>query len=942
MKLLVVTGISHSNWMEYIDAMEIPFQVVSAEIQSKLESLGSINNKKVLTKKVREVIQKIDSKKPQVVYLPSCLSYLNTLMQNGSVKSLVFYCEPDLSVAHALAEKLMTAEECLAASETWKQEVQSAFKIYRKYKTSCLLVSCQDVFENSNESQSAISAFVKTQMQIKHKQLFVPQDRLLAAKLLLQEQDDLFDYYDEIRSDLPVFGKFKVSGGGEVSELSAFALDVIEEHQIVAHNLTQSVKKHLEDIARLESKIQYDKKQYSDLLQEQESLKTNCEILSQKLSDLYDEKDKLKSQIKEGSEESGLQMLLINQLQEELELKYEQSKLNTQKIHQLERKLVETRSETEVQKQLVSKLQKELKQSIETFTDTNQKCIQLENQLEQASNGSELMLLQIGQLQEELEFTCSKHSKIQEQFLAYKNQVLTEQNVYVDKIRDLEVEKSLTTMQIHQLQEELEYYYQKLQEKDSSSMLNSELGNKPVQKVYEKCAVKTAEILAGYNTDGYRDIQLKLSQVAIADGRFFESVYCKLLEVDGRPGIEFRPLDNSLELQWIDELNDEYGHYITYVPNPSESQSARQQKVDQSLRASDRLAILSIGSLIYEALQKGDLIISKDMEESELRDWRLNAIELKSQIESLPEWLSFDGISLLEEFHGEGYEHLWFKFENFLINDQYFPEFEVKFAAIGNSDENFSTDQIILELRELPSGFSPLQAWPPELKDDFGYKFLANINLHSDSLEISAADKTSMQDKQLISHLIKNLSNFIQATLHQGSVLLSEKVDWNSIGLLLQQVNGFAGAELVNENEQIEEKEEKHLEDKFQFAEFVDLGGYQHLVFDYTVDDDTKLKLKVRAEEINFENGDAKVALELRTGDELVPLANSDYFAEDEYGPRVLFDLSEVEMLISDETLEIEHRALLQGFIGALPALIETIQDFDDQAQINWISWVSE
>ncbi|MFT2091657.1 hypothetical protein [Paraglaciecola sp. 2405UD69-4] len=877
MKLLVVTGITHSNWMKYIDAMEIPFPVVSAEIQSELEALSYLYGKKTINAKIKEITEQLDSVLPQIVYLPDCSTILGSLLKNESVKSLVLYSDPVRSIANGLAEDLMTENDCLLAFHSWKKELKSLFEIYRKHKSNCLLLNCQEAFEKNNKSQSLVSAFMQSDVKIRQRIIPVSQDKLLAA-MLIKEDVNLFAFYEEARKNLPSLEQIAVSTSSQYEALSSLAFNAIEEHR----SILKKQEAKLEKIEKEQNGMQL---QCIDLLQQKQVLQTNIGGLFKNISELNSERDKLITRVADTNKNCELQVLQINQLEEELEMSYKTLESDRQNLQQLDKKLIK-------QKESFAMTEKNLKNDIAKLS------------------------LQIASTNPESE----------------------SQNIEKEKIRDLAAENKLNILQISQLQEELEYYFQKLQEKDSAEMSIGEYSYKPVQKVYDKCSVKQAEILAGYSTEGYRDIQLKLNQVAIADGRVFESVYCKLLEVDGRLGIEFRPVDGNFDLTWIDELNDDYGNYITYIPNPSENQLARQHIIDQSLNASDRLAIISIASLLYDAMQTDDLIISKEMLEGELRDWRLNAIELKNQIGSLPVWLSFDHVLLIEELRTEGYEHLWFKFEKLLINDQYFPEFDVKFAATGDKDEILFTDQITLELRELASGYAPLQAWPPEIKDNFGYKFQVNINLLGDSLNVSLTDKVSKRDKQLIRHLIKNINNFIQAITDQGTVLSRDRLDWMKVGSLTES---FAEPAPSDSKEHIEAKVEKQLKDQFQFAEFVDLGGYQHLIFDYAMDDN-KLKLKVRVEDINFENGQAKVALELRTGDELVPLANSDYFAEDDYGPRVLIDLSDVEMLISDETLDIEHRALLQGFIGALPDLIETIQDIDDQAQINWISWISE
>jgi DNA repair exonuclease SbcCD ATPase subunit len=1364
MTLLIVTGISHSNWQYVAGAMQIPFTSVASEVQATLNNVANTASAKNVTDTVSNIVKNIEQDKPQIALVPNCAAHLNELLKIDSLKVLVFYNDPEYSLAQALSEKSLSTEEALASSQQWKQQLDSAFAAYRKHKQNCLLLNGQDVLGHNTQSQTAIAEFCEAGVKINKNVASVASDMLLAAKLLLQEQDDLFDFYDEIKSDAPLFGEFTVSGITSNTELCAMAMGALQEHQTLRNKTNKEIKEHASRFESINAEHQQTSKQLAqtkneleskqaaltakeqqiqqlqkqngeltakvpeieqqkeglrsqvaklseeqnqktqqltqaqqeleskqaaltaneqqvqqlqkhngelsakvpeleqqrdglksqvaklseeqnqktqqltksqqeleskqaalstkeqqiqqlqkhngelsakvpELEQQREGLKSQVAKLSEdqnqksqqltksqqeleskqaaltakeqqvqqlqkqngeltaKVPELEQQKEGLKSQVaklseeqnqktrqltksqqeleskqaalstkeqqiqqlqkhnaelsakvpeleqqreglksqvaklseeqeqktqqltqaqkeleskqaelsakeqqikqlnqeltklndqcvvlnndieaknnqltqstqkithlEQGLDEAGseaeLQLLQIAQLQEELETTYSNMQTSEAKAKELETQLSEqTKASAAIEKDLkqelvkikqeslaeeelqllqIVQLQEELETTHTTIQNSNQRVQVLEQQqneqtktfsatentlkehvaqlnnqittlkeemrvlesqsdlakeqqtklqqsLEQAESDTELAMLQVAQMQEELETNYLALTQAQEKLSSQQN---SEKQIVLIKqqAQELEAENELAVLQINQLQEELEYYFQQLQQKESAHMSQNGAGNKPIHKVYEKGTIGQATIIGGYSADGYRDIQLLLEKVVLADGRVFESVLCKLLEVEGRPGIEFRPAENSIDLQWNDEMVDDYGHYITYLPNPPASKVQMQNSVDESLCASDRVAVLSIASMLNDILQLESLAINKEMQEGELRDWRLAAIELKQQIAVLPAWMSFDQLGLVEEMRDDNYEHLWFTFNNLLLNDQLFPEFEVKFAAFGQATDKTFATKLLLELRELPSGFGPLQAWPPISKDDYGYKFNVTVDLSSEQLLIKAVDKTSLRDKQLVRHLLKNLINFIQVNNQQGTTLSRDLNDWLAVGRVLQNVGVFesdAQDEVQSDLQgdvpvKIATQATSGLQ--FRLAEFIDLGGYQHLVFEHNLQDEQSLKLKIRANHIDNEEQEVSLAIELRTGDDSVPFAQSNYFAEDEYGPRVLFLLSEAEDLIFDETFDNEQRILLSQFVEALPVLIESSPEIDENSLKNWLTWLS-
>ncbi|MFQ3191624.1 MAG: hypothetical protein ACI936_002765 [Paraglaciecola sp.] len=243
---------------------------------------------------------------------------------------------------------------------------------------------------------------------------------------------------------------------------------------------------------------------------------------------------------------------------------------------------------------------------------------------------------------------------------------------------------------------------------------------------------------------------------------------------------------------------------------------------------------------------------------------------------------------------------------------------------------------MIIELREQDNNGAPLQAWPPVAQDEYGFKLQVNIDLQGNDLRLNVDEKLSEHDKQLLQHLAKNLVHFIYALKQQKIVFERSVEDWFSVADRINHL-GLSNASVL---EPIDTVSEQDL--SLQFHEHIDLGGYQHLVYKTDVGKGQSLLFKLRAENINPTTQFADMSLELRTGDANVPLAETLYFGEDDYGPRVLITLSE---LASDNftPLELtEGGQMVQIFMARVKKLIENNTALDTQQQRLWLGLLAK
>jgi hypothetical protein len=331
-----------------------------------------------------------------------------------------------------------------------------------------------------------------------------------------------------------------------------------------------------------------------------------------------------------------------------------------------------------------------------------------------------------------------------------------------------------------------------------------------------------------------------------------------------------------------------------------------------------------------------------DLPDGKLRDWKLIAISLKHQVAQLPNWMSFDALSLVEEMRTDNYEHLWLRFNNLLVNDHLRPEFEVKFAVTDlTSEGELFSNNIMLEIRQQDKQQSPLQAWPPVSQDDYGYKLQAFVNLNEDDLVITSEEKLSQNDYQFLRHLVKNLVNFLQVLTDKGINFDRPIADWLTIGSRIAQIDSVKseGTKYTNIAVDAEVRSTPTLD--VSFNEHVDLGGYQHLLYQQAQSDSEPLLIKIRAENINQVAKTAELFIELRTGDNNLPLTDSEFFGEDEFGPRVLLPIAFLQSDLFKQEVVSDEVVLINLFSEQMMSLIDANTELDEAQRSLWLAMLS-
>jgi chromosome segregation ATPase len=684
--------------------------------------------------------------------------------------------------------------------------------------------------------------------------------------------------------------------------------------------IEQALKMSNEKASQLQTKLASKEEEQKLLMLQITQLQEELEVTVQKASKLESTEQALKA--------SNEQVL---ELQQKLTTANEDAQLSTLQIAQLQEELERTFSECEAikfkEQEATAELDKQLEvnKQLKTLQTENVHLTEHLSQLQKSLEKAELEKETLTNALSELQQTRSEHTGIDE---------MSNEN-----LQNAELELELASLQISQLQEELEYYYLALQESERSQqqgLIHTTMSSHKIQtKVFDKVAASELSVTGKYEEGDYQDIHLTLHNVIFPNGKLVESVKAKLVNVAGNIGIEFRAKENKALFREFEDSSDEYGPYLRYFLTAPENLQAQQQKTVERLNASERLLVMGSINVIAELLQNTNIQTGIEVTSEQWRLWRKAATALSSHVDKLPNWLSFDSVQLREEFATDGYEHLWLVFNNVLVGNVWRNTLEFKLSAnaVGMAKNGEFSDKINIEFRELADGSAPLMTWPPENADEYGPK----LNIAIDNL--TPLNDFANQDAQLITHLVNNFVSILEKLDADENEMSRSKGAWLSaiIALLTDEADESALSEPQAHNEELAQTQKQsqkiasRVYNTFTCDEVVSVGSYQHLVF---TQKGNNTKIKLRAENINPETFDAEVYLELRDGTSNVIYNDSEFFGEDDYGPRVKIPAETLEALLLAN--EQDQFLWAVSVYQDIPKNVEHMEGIDELEKLLW------
>lgn len=340
-----------------------------------------------------------------------------------------------------------------------------------------------------------------------------------------------------------------------------------------------------------------------------------------------------------------------------------------------------------------------------------------------------------------------------------------------EKCKELEEELELSRLQIQQLQEELEGYFLENEELKGISQQKGTVTGEgfpaALSRPADFASASAVEIEGSYSESGYRDIHLKLVGLSLADGRYFDSLSCKLAQKAGMPALEFRfnglGVANALST-WPEDMRDEHGPFLLFMPGATKEPGTQQQYLLTEITTEDRQLVFGVVNVLRDQFVSNSIATPEYISGKDIRDWRLAAAKLAERAERVNDFISVDELQLLEELTSHSYNHLWFECRNLQSSKHVYPSYSFKFAVV----ENKNAFDLSLEFRELDSKTPPLQMWPSENADEYGHKFHVGLNVGREKVVVSLTNPVTTTDRSMLSAIIKKLPGLIETLASSG------------------------------------------------------------------------------------------------------------------------------------------------------------------------------
>lgn len=822
-----------------------------------------------------------------------------------------------------LAEK----EQLVEAKDQQQSEINACVEENRRIVAEHKAVTQQLEQANSDNKQAVQDKkAIEEQYQSASQKLEESKKRLAELEQLPAKLESVTQQYE--------LAELQIAQLQEELESTFSQIDVLSPMPERLNESQAKVQEYAEKIEQLSSDKSLAEIQIAQLQEELESTvdKMNrLKALPDKLEEAKSTIQQLEAKIEGLSSDNTLAEMQVAQLQEELEATLgelskqqalakqfnEQTKISERVVKENN----QLQSEKDAAESEIVRLQTESVQLAKQNSELESKCKSLTQQVDAATQSqSKKSQALIGELQSQLEQQIKRNEQIKELKDKLENQ-LKESEAGMTKNKEFhQAELELASLQISQLQEELEYVYQAYQEAQNKGVSVKTMANQR-QKVFSKAMAAGIKVIGKYADDGYQDIHFVLNDVCLGCGKEFAELPVKLANVGDHIAVEFRDTSEGNLFQHFDDTTDEYGPFLRFYANPPAEQTEQQKLVFNRMNASERVLVMSTIMLIAELLQNQSIECEVQIDASEWRSWRLAAIELLEATESVPAWLSFDSVVLKEEFRTSGYEHLWLEFKNVLVGDNWQERLELKVAAsnVTGEEQPFS-NEIALEFRALEDGTPPLLSWPPETVDEYGHKLIVQLG------DLNSLSDLATPDLNLITHLANNLTSIIEKAEVQHAEMQRPKKDW------------ISAIELLSQEQQPEVDADKPAvpEALFSVNEVVSMGSYQHVLFSKP-DDITKVKLK--AQNINPDTFDAELFVELRNGEPDVIYHDSEFFGEDEYGPRVLIPAEALMGEITNER-QAEFSWLVEAY-DQICTELESSSEVDELVKRLWVNMLN-
>ena len=742
--------------------------------------------------------------------------------------------EPQLSAKQTELEQLQQSnsdlQEKLNQSEATHQQVSEALKT-QEAQNNALAQDAEKLKESLAQQEEIKAVLEQTQTQLTNLQEeheTASQDKLSLVSRLEANNEQLKEKTNQLDK-----------ANAQISQLQT----EIEKLTVSNHSADNELNQIKNKATELETQLNAAGNELAEHKNELELATLQVTQLQQELEQLIKNKKVLEETLQQSVEKEKTQAEQLNEKGMALTVAQQELQLVTLQLSQLQQELESVSAKEQTLQTALQSAKAEAEQAkskgSQSDTKYNETCAELE-----------LATLQISQLQEELEQLFAKEQAATKALSdAETAQVAAKQNAdeATAQLGVSQQEIELLTLQLNQLQEELEHYfvaYQKLKAESSAAASEAKGYWKNIIKARTNTflVAQKVQVTGGFDKDNVQRIITRLNQVtnlkdewdafsvifndrngnldiefhAPAENRFYPlSQFVKTGSSKVCDYSIIKPLD-SANCKVLAALNDddkalliEIVREVSIHLHDSEVE-VLQQAENINVQAwgpklAQMLEALSTPKpaepVIEEKIIEPSDITLEPEEPSQLTELAPITVEAETKEEQSPsepagipqtaDGLSFTKLTLSQNMVAETNQHLSIRADNLSYADRSFEQFEFKIGAKRIEKDGF-TQFGSIELRE-QKGVAPISDWSIATEDKWGKKLILSLGPIITAAEKQNITSLNGQDQAFVRAFLSALIKHIHKLDLNRIELANPISDWHTmLSSMLEQFNHTA------------------------------------------------------------------------------------------------------------------------------------------------------
>ena len=353
---------------------------------------------------------------------------------------------------------------------------------------------------------------------------------------------------------------------------------------------------------------------------------------------------------------------------------------------------------------------------------------------------------------------------------AEKESLLVRAQEFEGKEKFFQEENELLLLQLHQVQEELEYYFLANQKTQQQVELMQARFDRLMECNPDYVAYDALKTTPSLNNTG---IHCELTNISMA-GINSEAIAFDLIVEEGVAGFVFdkeKELSRNSLLRWpLAAQASTRLELIPLVDLPNRPRASALYK----LTTRDWKMTQSLPALCKNIIQNSATQLTGSL--ASRNDW-LAALEMTQTIfKRLPARLRWDAVRILRHKSNVDYEFLWLEFDALTFGARTILKFDMRFSCVLPSFDKFG-QTVKLEFPK-ESGEAAFEGWFAESRDEFGEKYELRFALPN-SMDTKAWSQITTHDRTFIYLLANSLPEILQEILiEEGLRITRSASDW--------------------------------------------------------------------------------------------------------------------------------------------------------------------